>query len=100
VYAAGKKNLGIRFETLIYDLADILGIPRCEILLLNTSPLVNLAMRLGGFISRRLGLALPGRPVVIRGTRSAYRRLVDFVEQNRNLWAGQEAGELSTQLVP
>ncbi|KYH33048.1 hypothetical protein MOMUL_08260 [Moorella mulderi DSM 14980] len=88
VYAAGKKNLGSRFETLLYDLAAALGVPRQEILLLNTSPLVNLLMRLGGFTSRRIGLTAPGRPVVIWGTRSAFFQLVDFVSRNRHLWEG------------
>ncbi|MDN5345312.1 MAG: hypothetical protein PWQ18_1426 [Clostridia bacterium] len=86
VYAAGKKNLGHRFEALLYDLATILGLPRQEILLFNTSPMVNLLMRLGGFTSRRLGLTGPGRPVVIYGTRRAFFHLVQFVNINRPLW--------------
>lgn len=86
VYAVGKKNLGGRFEALLYDLAATLGVQRQEILLLNTSPLVNLFMRIGGFTSRRIGLTLLGRPVVVRGTRRAFASLVEFVEQNQHLW--------------
>ncbi|MDN5326716.1 MAG: hypothetical protein PWP41_1412 [Moorella sp. (in: firmicutes)] len=88
VYAAGKKNLGSRFEALLYDLAKVLGLPRQELLLLNTSPFVNRLMVLGGFTSRRLGLAIPGRPIVILGTRRAYFRLVEFVDRHRPLWEG------------
>lgn len=85
VYTAGKKKLGNRFEALLYDLVEVLGIPRQEILLLNTSPLVNYIMRLGGFISRRMGITSLGRPIVIWGTRLAYFQLVDFVAQNVTL---------------
>lgn len=60
VYAVGKKNLGARFETFLYNLAAVIGIPRRNILLLNTSPLVNMSMRIGGFISRRMGLTFWG----------------------------------------
>ncbi|NLW07900.1 MAG: DUF3189 family protein [Clostridia bacterium] len=79
IYTVGKKNLGTRFEALFYDLAVALGVPQQEILLLNTSPLVNHAMKLGGFISRRLGLVSVGRPLVVWGTRRAYFNLVRFV---------------------
>ncbi|GAF27108.1 GTP cyclohydrolase II [Moorella thermoacetica Y72] len=88
VYAAGKKNLGSRFEALLYDLATALGLPRQELLLLNTSPFVNRLMVLGGFTSRRLGMTTPGRPIVILGTRRAYFQLVEFVDQHRPLWEG------------
>lgn len=88
IYAAGKKNLGRRFEALLYDLATVLGLPRQELLLLNTSPFVNFLMVVGGFTSRRLGLTFPGRPIVILGTRRSYFRLVKFVDQHRPLWEG------------
>ncbi|MGI6285641.1 DUF3189 family protein [Neomoorella humiferrea] len=86
VYAVGKKNLGARFETFLYNLAAVIGIPRRNILLLNTSPLVNMSMRIGGFISRRMGLTFLGRPLVVWGTRRAFPRLGLFVAENRNLW--------------
>ncbi|WP_258359028.1 DUF3189 family protein [Moorella sulfitireducens (nom. illeg.)] len=98
IYAAGKKNLGSRFEALLYDLAAILGIKGQEILLIDTSPLVNLLMRIGGFTSRRIGLTFLGRPVVVLGTRRAFPGLVKLVEQNKHLWkpartlAGTTAG--------
>lgn len=87
VFAVGKKNLGDRFEALLYGLAGVMGIPRREILLLNTSHLVNFLMRLGGFTSRRLGLTPLGRPVVVWGTRRACSSLAEFVAKNRPLWA-------------
>jgi len=86
VYAVGKKNLGSRFEALLYDLAATLGIKRQDILLLNTSPLVNLLMRIGGFTSRRMGLTFLGRPLVVLGTRRAFASLLKLVEQNQHLW--------------
>ncbi|MBC7325806.1 MAG: DUF3189 family protein, partial [Moorella sp. (in: Bacteria)] len=93
VYAVGKKNLGDRFEALLYGLAGAMGIPRQEILLLNISRQVNFLMRLGGFASRRLGLTPLGRPIVVWGTRRASSRLAELVAKNRPLWARpQETG--------
>jgi hypothetical protein len=83
VFTAGKKNLGARFETLFYDLAEVLGLSQQEILMINTSPLVNDAMRLGGFISRRLGFVALGRPLVVWGTRRAYVNLVNLVNARK-----------------
>jgi len=89
VYAAGKKNLGARFEALLYDLTTALGLPRQGLLLLNTSPFVNPLMVLGGFTSRRLGMTTPGRPLVLLGSRRAYFSLVAFVDRHRPLWQGK-----------
>ncbi|MDK2820249.1 MAG: hypothetical protein PWP31_214 [Clostridia bacterium] len=88
VFAAGKKNLGNRFEALIYDLMDVIGVSRDQVLLLNTSPFVNPLMAFGGFTSRRLGLTLIGRPIVSLGTQLAFFKLVDYVNRNKFLWEG------------
>lgn len=86
VYAAGKRGMGEAYENLLYDLVDALGLPREELILLDTSPLVNWPMIIGGFLSRRLGIRILGRPIVTWGVRRSFFRLVAFVEQNRYLW--------------
>ena len=42
---------------------------------------LNWPMRVGGFLSRRLGLVFVGRPLVTWGTQRAYRCLVALVER-------------------
>lgn len=54
-----------------------------EILLVNTLPCVNAWMRIGGYLSRRLGLVRVGRPLVIWGTRRAYPQIAALVRETR-----------------
>lgn len=90
IYTAGKKKLGSRFEALLHDLAEALGIAPQKIIFINTSSLVTLTMRIGGFISRRLGIAILGRPLVIWGIRRAYFQIVNFVtEKEKNIIKGK-----------
>src|SRR5690606_1821093 len=44
---------------------------------------VNLPMRVGGYLSRRLGWVAVGRPLVVFGTRRAFPALVQLVEETR-----------------
>ncbi|MGI6037995.1 MAG: DUF3189 family protein, partial [Limnochordia bacterium] len=55
-----------------------------DFIFIDTLPYVNSYMRLGGFLSRALGLVAWGRPVVIKGTQRAYPHLVRLV---REIWA-------------
>ena len=52
-----------------------------EVLLVDTLPAANWLLRLGGYLSRRVGLVSLGRALVIWGTRRAYRQLVALVER-------------------
>ncbi|WP_324718196.1 DUF3189 family protein [Carboxydochorda subterranea] len=51
------------------------------LLLIDTVPYINLWMRIGGFLSRRLRLVSLGRPLVIWGARRAYPRLAALVRE-------------------
>ena len=51
------------------------------LLLVDTLPAANWLMRIGGYLSRRVGLVRLGRPLVIWGTQKAYPRLVQLVRQ-------------------
>lgn len=53
------------------------------LLTVDTIPLINTWMRIGGFISRRLGLVRLGRPLVIWGTRKAYPQLARLVRETK-----------------
>lgn len=58
-----------------------------EVLLVDTLPCVNLLMRVGGYLSRRLGWVWIGRPLVVAGTRRAYPNLVGLVRNVRRYTA-------------
>ncbi|NMB13289.1 MAG: DUF3189 family protein [Firmicutes bacterium] len=58
------------------------GDPR-QLLFVNTLQAVNWQMRVGGFLSRRLGLVSIGRPLVTRGARRAYRKLAQIVANTK-----------------
>lgn len=62
------------------------GDPR-QLLFVNALPTVNTLMRVGGFLSRRLGWVALGRPLVVYGTRLAYPDLVRLVHATRLLAA-------------
>lgn len=59
-----------------------------QLLFVNTLSTVNLLMRVGGFLSRRLGWVRLGRPLVVLGTRRAYPAIVRLVQETRALLAG------------
>jgi len=79
VYALGKKNLGGRLNQVFMGLAELLGVED-QVVVVNTMPYVNIIMMVGGFLSRRLGIVMPGRPILIWGTRLAFPGLVGLVK--------------------
>ncbi|HEY8426350.1 MAG TPA: DUF3189 family protein [Limnochordales bacterium] len=52
-----------------------------QLVVVDTLRCVNVWMRVGGYLSRRLGLVRLGRPLVIWGTRRAYPRLASLVRE-------------------
>jgi len=79
IYVLGKKSLGNRFSHLLMGVAEILG-KEDQILVINVMDRVNISMKLGGFTSRRIGIPVLGRPVVIQGTRQAFSSMANMVE--------------------
>jgi len=79
VYALGKKNLGGRLNHVFLGLAELLGVEN-QVIVVNTMPYVNIIMMVGGFLSRRLGIVILGRPILIWGTRLAFPDLVGLVK--------------------
>lgn len=60
-------------------LMNIFELPQERLLFINCLPLVNLRMRIGGFLSRYLGLISLGRPLTISGVRADYERFSSAV---------------------
>jgi hypothetical protein len=80
IYIVGKKNLGSYYEKIMRSFILLSGESQDEFLFVDTMPYVNLWMVIGGFLSRRLGLVIPGRPIVIYGTQKAYDKFLHLVK--------------------
>lgn len=59
------------------------GLPQDRLLFVDCLPLVNLRMRIGGFLSRQLGLIRLGRPLTISGVLANYDRFCRAVARVR-----------------
>ncbi len=92
IYVLGKKTLGRSVSLLLEKVAEISGCSD-RVYPVDTTGPINPFMVLGGFLSRRLRLVGIGRPLVVLGTRLAYRKLSELVDQvEKVLRERQEAG--------
>ncbi len=82
VYVLGKKNMGERCTAMLMGVARLWG-KENEVIAVNCMSRVNLLMMIGGFISRRLGWAWLGRPVLFYGTRDAFDSIANLVKITR-----------------
>lgn len=80
IYSVGCRNVGKSVENILFGVANILGRGH-ELVFIDTLHCVSIKMRIGGYISRRLGLVSLGRPLVMAGTREAYPNLANLVSQ-------------------
>lgn len=78
IYILGKRNLGWRLNSVLVGLADLTG-KKDDLMVVNCLPYVNWMMMLGGFMSRRLGLTFPGRPILYEGVKTSFMNLVSMV---------------------
>lgn len=56
------------------------GVNTCDLMMVDTLRNVNLKTKIGGFMSRRLGLVKLGRPLTIQGIREKYFEFVQLVD--------------------
>ncbi|MGI5911508.1 MAG: DUF3189 family protein [Syntrophomonadaceae bacterium] len=82
VYVLGKKGMGDRYSNILMGIADILGC-KDQLITVNCMNRVNWAMKIGGFSSRKIGIISLGRPVLVRGSQSAFMELVNLVDITR-----------------
>ncbi|WP_010251749.1 DUF3189 family protein [Acetivibrio cellulolyticus] len=54
-----------------------------RIILSNTSPTVPFAMTMGGLFSRRMGIDFLGVPLLVKGVKQSYAKVVELVEKTR-----------------
>ena len=81
VYVVGRQSRPKLLYHVVEGLTDLFGIHREKIMLIDVSSYVNFLMRTGGFMSRRMGLVLLGRPIVTWGTLNNYKKIVSMVEK-------------------
>ena len=84
VYITSKKNLGGQYEDIMRKFIYLAGGKQEDFLFINTMAYVNFLMVIGGYTSRRLGLSILGRPIVIRGTQLSYMKFVHLVRLVKN----------------
>jgi hypothetical protein len=67
----------------VLSLLELKGAPPKDYLLVDALDGANGVVRIGGMLSRRLGLVSVGRPLAALGIRLMYRRLVRLAEKTR-----------------
>lgn len=82
IYVLGKKSLADNYTILLTSIADILGV-KDQIIALDTNSRVNWIMKIGGFLSRRLGFVCIGRFLLTIGINQVFTELVFLVEKNK-----------------
>lgn len=90
VFLTARRSRPKVLENIIAGLAEIFDIPQDDYYLVNVMGKVNLAMKLGGFLSRRWGVVRVGRPIVILGTRIAYFQMVQLVRRVKSEIGGYD----------
>ena len=80
IHSVGCRNVGTSVENVVTSVSKLLNL-QDDLLFIDTLHCVNIKMRVGGYISRRLGWIDQGRPIVLKGTQAAFPQLVDLVKQ-------------------
>lgn len=83
VFILGSSRWGGPMRELLVPLSGLYGpvTERPGVAVIDCYPLLSWPVRMGGFISRRLGLTALGRPLVGRGILRIYPRLLELVER-------------------
>lgn len=81
VYVLGVGKLEQVATQIVAGLMRVLGMEESELRFVQTLDSIGALTRIGGFISRRLGLTVVGRPLVVAGIRRDYSKLAALVER-------------------
>ncbi len=80
VYSMGCRNAFTIINNSLLGIMEIFKLNPQELYFVDTLSCVNNEMRVGGFLSRQLGITGIGRPLVIKGSQKAFNDLVKLVE--------------------
>ncbi|NMB24139.1 MAG: DUF3189 family protein [Firmicutes bacterium] len=83
IFVLGRGSRALPIEQAVKSGFILAGADPRQLLFVNSLRAVNWEMRIGGFLSRRLRLVALGRPLVTRGARRAYPRLVEIVNETK-----------------
>ncbi len=81
VYILGLANQKELAKRTIWSLLKIYNVPSHYLILADSLKCINNLTRLGGFLSRRVGLVSIGRPLTIKGIQKGYYPYVKLVKQ-------------------
>lgn len=81
VYILGMGKAKKTVKNLLDSFLELEEIDKEEILLVNSLKHDNIFVRIGGFLSRRLGLIFPGRSLTVYGLKMVYFDFVETVNQ-------------------
>lgn len=90
VYALGLGSERDILGHAVVDLVTSLGLPSQSVLLVDALTGAHMTTRVGGFLSRRLGLVRVGRPLVVSGILHDYDRFLSLVQGVRQRLARRE----------
>lgn len=80
VYVMGCKNAGLLVETALKEFCQIMQINNGQVILVSTAPCLNILMKIGGYLSRRLNLITIGRLFLFPGAWLAFKQIKQIVE--------------------
>lgn len=92
IFIIGARNHSQTLLKTLKGVTRIIGENEQNYLFTDVKPCINLIMRLGGFLSREVGLIFPGRPLVTYGVQKAYPKILALVEDTRNRLVRIQAG--------
>ncbi|MEW6227787.1 MAG: DUF3189 family protein [Bacillota bacterium] len=93
VYIIGMGAAKRVVKQAIESIFRICGIPSTEYMLVDTLPQVGLITKVGGFLSRAVGLIGVGRPLTIWGVRRSYGKFVQLVRNIKLSLDDRSAGD-------
>lgn len=90
---ANHKDIAVRAIT---NILKIYNIPADQLIMADSLKEINILTRVGGFLSRRLGLVKIGRPLSVKGIQTGYFKYVRLVAEVK----GQITRNMEKKLVP
>lgn len=81
VYSCGMRNNPQIVKNAMKSALHIYNINYNELYFVNLLPYINTWVRLGGFLSRYLGIRSAGFPLIIKGSKKSFKIIADFVEE-------------------
>lgn len=100
IFILGRRNCAIVFEKMAKGLVEVFGKSNDEYCFFNVMPYVNWKMVLGGYSSRRLGVIIIGRPIILAGVLASYWKIVSFVQRVIVTTATKATEEDKTLFIP